>query len=306
MYKLGSVPGISANISELADFLEIKCLFSDEQSYSISSARSALAISSDEYRNEGIESEDDAILRRLEDTLQEIEERIRRSNNKYPFSTERNQIRLNRLSSAFDYVYLYLLLATRINMGTERITNEIDGALLFEELSSHVAKSYFGKNSNSIIFGTSTRDARSFREKIQYLLNSLNEGGTFKEPIGSTGKQNDGKLDIVVWKPFKDNRGSKLIGLGQCKTGTSWYGMLGQLQPSAFFGSYTTCSPYHDPIRLFFVAESCTERWEETARIAGILFDRCRFMDYLPGNLPEDLLGKVQTWVNSMITKYKN
>lgn len=306
MYKLGSVPGISANISELADFLEIKCLFSDERLYSISSARSALSIEADEYRNEGIESEDDLILRRLEDTLQEIEERIRRSNNRYPFTTKRNQIRLNGLDSAFDYVYLYLLLATRINMGTERMVGEVDGTLLFEELSSYVAKSYFGKNSKSIVFGTSARETGTFKDKILFLLSSLNEGGGFKEPIGSTGKQNDGKLDIVVWKPFRDNRGSKLIGLGQCKTGTSWNGALGQLQPSAFFGSYTTCCPYHDPVRLFFIAESCTERWEETARIAGILFDRCRFMDYLPENLPEELLTKVKTWVDSMITKYIN
>lgn len=304
MYKLGTVPSVSANISELADFLEIKCLFSDEALYSINSARSALSIESDECKNNGIESEDDSILRKLEDTLNEIENRAKRSNNKYPFTTERYRIRLKPDKDLFDFVYIYLLLATRINMGTERILNDIDGALLFEELSENVAKSYFGNNSKSIVFGTSAREAKTFKNKIQDLLRLLNEGGCFKEPEGSSGKQNDGKLDVIVWKPFIDNRGGKLIGLGQCKTGTSWRGTLGQLQPSVFFGSYTTCQPYHDPIRLFFITESCTDSWEETARTAGILFDRCRFMDYFSGNISDSLYEKIQSWVNSAIEKY--
>lgn len=306
MYKLGTVPSASANISELADFLEVQCLFSDEALYSISSARSVLSIESDECKNNGIESEDDYILRKLEDTLNEIENRSRRSNNKYPFTTEGYTIKLKPEKDLFYFVYTYLLLATRINMGTERILNGIDGALLFEELSENVAKSYFGNNSKSIVFGTSAREAQTFRYKIQHLLKTLNEGGCFKVPEGSSGKQNDGKLDVIVWKPFIDGRGGKLIGLGQCKTGTSWRGTLGQLQPSVFFGSYTTCRPFHEPIRLFFIAESCTDSWEEIARTAGILFDRCRFMDYFSGDIPDSLLENIQVWVNSAIDKYNN
>lgn len=38
-YKLGTLPSKGANVSELADFLEVKCLLSTEKSYSITSAK---------------------------------------------------------------------------------------------------------------------------------------------------------------------------------------------------------------------------------------------------------------------------
>lgn len=304
MYKLGTPPSISGNISELADFIEAQCLFSDEGIYSLTSAKSALSIESDELNHEGIDSEDDRILRKLEDVLVEIRERSVRTRNKYPFQIEHSAIKLNRENKLVYYIYSYLLLATRSSMqGNKRIAAEIDGALLFEELSEIVAKSYFGENTDSLIFGTSVVTENSFRDKIDTLLRALGEGGTFKNPVGSTGKQNDGKLDIVVWKPFRDNRGSQLIGFGQCKTGTSWRNSIGQLYPSAFLGSYTTCSTYHDPVRLFFVAESCMESWEETARVAGILFDRCRCMKCLPDEIPAELFDRVKKWVDVKIVK---
>ncbi len=302
MYKLGTPPSISGNISELADFLEAQCLFSDEGIYSLASARSTLSIESDECNHEGIDSDDDRILRKLEDALIEIRERRNRTQNKYPFTIDHSVVKLNIDDGLIYYIYSYLLLATRSSMqGKKRYAAGIDGTLLFEELSEIVAKSYFGDNTKSLIFGTSTTTETSFNEKVQTLLNSLGEGGVFKNPIGSTGRQNDGKLDIVVWKPFQDNRGGQLIGLGQCKTGTSWRNSIGQLQPSAFFGSYTTCSPYHDPVRLFFVAESCLESWEETVRIAGILFDRCRCMRCFPEDISTDLFERIKIWVDKKI-----
>ena len=302
MYKLGTPPSISGNISELADFLEAQCLFSDEGIYSLASARSTLSIESDEFNHEGIDSEDDRTLRKLEDVLVEIRERRTRAQNKYPFEIDHSTVKLNIENELIYYIYSYLLLATRSSMqGSKRIAAGIDGTLLFEELSEIVAKSYFGENTYSLIFGTSAATENSFKEKIERLLSDLGEGGIFRNPIGSTGKQNDGKLDIVVWKPFLDNRGSQLIGFGQCKTGTSWRNSIGQLHPSAFLGSYTTCSTYHDPVRLFFVAESCMESWEETARIAGILFDRCRCMKCFPDRIPVELLDKIKIWVDAKI-----
>lgn len=136
------------------------------------------------------------------------------------------------------------------------------------------------------------------------MLDALNEGGSFKEPEGSTGRQNDGKLDVIVWKPFSDNRGSKLIGMGQCKTGSSWENMVTQLQPSVFFGSYCSMTPYVEPVRLFFVTASCKEKWEELSRSGGIFFDRCRIMDYLPESLDKDLFTRITNWLSEIINSY--
>ncbi len=296
------VPGATSNISDIADFLEAKCILSEEKSYSINSARSVMSIESDELNSDGINDDDSRLLDRLEEALSEIEQRNARCNNKYPFLVEYNKVMVKQNAVRLYYdVYVYMLFATMWNMGRKRIMGGIDGALLFEELSEKIAKSYFGANAKSLIFGTGAQERDTFRHKIESLLEALNEGGSFKEPEGSTGRQNDGKLDVVVWKPFSDNRGNKLIGMGQCKTGTSWEDMVTQLQPSAFFGSYCSMIPYVDPIRMFFVAASCREKWEELSRKGGLFFDRCRIMDYLPDSMDESLLNRIQRWFAEII-----
>lgn len=296
------IPSVTSNISELADFLEAKCVLSEENYYSINSARSVMSIESDELNAEGIEDDDSRLLDRLEDALNEIESRNTRCNNKYPFFVEHNKIvTKNEIPPFYFSIYVYMLFATIWNMGSKRVMNGIDGALLFEELSEKIAKSYFGNNSQSLIFGTGAKERETFRNKVETLLRALNEGGSFKEPEGSTGRQNDGKLDVVVWKPFSDGRGNKLIGMGQCKTGSSWEDKVTQLLPSAFFGSYCSMIPYVEPVRMFFVAASCKEKWEELSRNGGLFFDRCRIMDYLPEDIDEHLLNRIQIWLSEII-----
>lgn len=305
--SLLKIPSVTSNISELADFLEAKCILSGENFYSINSARSAMAIESDEINAEGVDDDDSRLLNRLEEALNEIESRNARCNNKYPFGVNYNKVVIkNDLPTLYYNIYVYMLFATIWNMGRKRIMDGIDGALLFEELSEKIAKSYFGNNTESLIFGTGALEKETFREKINNLLRALNEGGFFKEPEGSTGRQNDGKLDIVVWKPFSDGRSNKLIGMGQCKTGSSWDGMVTQLQPSAFFGSYCSMIPYVEPIRMFFVAASCKEKWEELSRNAGLFFDRCRIMDYLPDSIDDQLFNRIQSWLSKIIDAYIN
>ncbi len=305
MYKLGTTPlSKQPSKTELADFLEVKCLFSEAKMYSINSAKSAIGMSSDEELIAGAESEEDRILTKLEDALSEINNRIRRCGKNYPFFVDHNTIRMHHESDVIKQIYTYLLLATRANMTNDKIQSGVDGTLLFEELSEIIAKKYFGENARTLIFGTSKSDTGAFKAKIEDLLKGLNESGSFKDPEGSLGKQKDGKLDIVVWKPFSDERQAKLIGFGQCKTGTSWQSTITQLQPSTFMSCYTTCTLYTDPVRLFFIADSCLEGWEEYARNAGILFDRCRLMDFLPKTVETTLFERIIRWTNDIIIKY--
>ena len=72
MYKLGTIPSINDDISEIADFLEIKCLFSEERLFSIESAKSVLSIESDELYFEGIEDDDDRTYNRLMEAFAEL------------------------------------------------------------------------------------------------------------------------------------------------------------------------------------------------------------------------------------------
>ena len=145
------------------------------------------------------------------------------------------------------------------------------------------------------MFGTAV--SGTFRNKIDKLIENLHLDFQFKSPFGSTGRQKDGKLDIVAWIPFADRKDGQLIAFGQCKTGDNWENKLTELDPISFFKSYCTGSPYADVIRLFFVAESFgIYKWEERCNSGGILFDRTRIMEYLPSQIDSELLERIKKW----------
>ena len=307
MYKLGNIPSIKDEISEIADFIEIKCFFSEEGYFSLESAKSALSIESDELYFEGIDDDDDRTYHRLMEVFAELKQRKKDCNNLYPFIIDNSLVSINNeCNKQITEIYKYLLFATRANMRDDRHFGEgKDAALIFEVLSQYICESYFGNRSVSMVFGTAT--GMVFKDKVKELIEKLNYKSEVKEPVGSNGKRKDGKLDVIVWNPFKDKRDSMLIGMAQCKTGTHWDETLTQLQPSNFFRNYMYYSPIADPVRLFFITESVAinEEWEERARDAGILFDRQRIMSFLPQNIDNHLMQDIIEW-NSYITQVYN
>lgn len=304
MYKLGSIPSIKDDISEIADFIEIKCLFNVEKAFSIESAKSVLSVASDELNFDGIEDDDDRTYDRLLEVFAELAQRKYDCNNLYPFIIKNDLLSVNEeCSQQVTEIYKYLLLATRAHMNKDRLFGQgKDATLLFEKLSKIICESYFGHKSNAIVFGTAAGAA--FKGKVKDLISRLNYKSEVKEPEGSNHRQKDAKLDVVVWNPFKDKRDSMLIGMAQCKTGTSWEDQLPQLQPSNFFKNYMYYQPIVDPIRLFFITESVAinEQWEERARTAGILFDRRRIMSLLSQDMDSQILNDITEW-NTHITQ---
>ena len=106
----------------------------------------------------------------------------------------------------------------------------------------------------------------------------------------------------MVWKPFSDKNPGKLIGFGQCKTGTHWKKELTILQPDSFCKKWFQEQPTVNPLRLFFISESILRnKWYEHSTDGGILFDRCRIMDYLPINEPLPFLPKIKKWNTAII-----
>ena len=107
----------------------------------------------------------------------------------YPFAVDRDLLRLKKSKAKVksDWLYPFLLSATRLNMGQDRSHGKIDGTLLFERFSLDVAKSYWCGGAKrgrvaGMLFGTS-RDgssrAESFSDAVNQLCKSLGEGGEF-------------------------------------------------------------------------------------------------------------------------------
>ena len=293
-YKIPNTPTARASSYEFADYLELLCFLTND-GVSITNAHRQINYVSDEIKNDDYD-EDDRLYDLLQDALKEIDRRANACRGRYPFLTNNNSIIPNpECEGSFKLIYKYLLLATRLNMIKHKFTDSINGTLVFEILSAYVAKEYFGANAESVVFGTGS--AGGFRDKINELTSMLGEGGMYKEPEDGTNDEKDGGLDIVVWKPFSDKRKGKIIGFGQCKTGTEWREEVGRLSPKDFCSIYFDRQPYVEPVKMFFVCETFKNNYEKISRKAGIIFDRCRIMDFLP-ELPDALLTDIQHWVD--------
>ena len=299
MFKWPTTPSVRAPIHELADFTELKC-WNDRGTSATALSRLLGRQDENEY-SDGVPEEEE-LDRRVEQAYMEIERRHEMCGDDYPFAIGEHGSTIRVIQDSRNprhAIYKYLLLATRLNMRDDRIHAGIDGTLLFEELSADVAREYFGPRAKSLVFGTSAGSS-GFEEKVNDLCHQLKEGGGFIGRDIEDTDAKDGKLDVVVWSPFKDGLPGKLIGFGQCKTGTYWEDSVTQIQPSAFRDKWLSSALFVPPVRMFFIAEdlASSPKRRGVAIDAGLLFDRCRIVDFCDG-VDLDVMTKIQEWTEA-------
>lgn len=304
MFKLPALPTPRADVHELADFAEILALTNGQ-----TSAREIVAYLGrldDNSDNVGCDDDDDENADELDEVMNEIERRQAACAGGYPFRLEMEGTVLRYDTSICEQepiravAYLYLLLCTRLNMTENRTHNGIDGSLLMEELASNVLRTYLGGDkAQAIAFGTS--QAGNFKNRVDELCEYLGEGIGFRSVDAGTTKAKDGKLDTVAWIPFADDLPGKLILFGQCKTGTNWQEDVSQLQPIDFCKKWMKEMPVVDPVRAFCVAEAVDRsHWNSTAISAGILFDRCRLVEFAD-EVDADIASRLSNWAEAAL-----
>jgi len=287
MFKLPNFPSPSASEDELADFAEVLAWRNGiASSTSISRYLSVIADNIDFEGDiyQGCEDQEDKDMEYLESVCHLLEDRRRTCGNAYPFelihsgSTLRlidEDNNLNRI------LYLYLLVATRLNMKKDNSIGGIDGALLMEEICSISVGEYLGsKRARTIVFGTAS--SGSFKERVNRLIRDMEEPCSFQNVDGENAivRARDDGVDIVGWIPFNDRRSSKLSMFVQVKTGTSWRDRLYECQPEAFMTKWMTKGFVVNPVRAFCVAEALSENsnWNGISCDVGVFFDRCRIV----------------------------
>lgn len=299
MFKWPEHPSPRAPKHELADYAELICL-RDNTTSATALSRLLTRLDENDY-SDGVPEEEEIDIK-IEEVYGEVEKRREVCGDGYPFTVgeQGNTLRItDDQYNAKHIVYRYLLLATRLNMNSNNSHAGIDGALLFEKLSAEVAREYFGDRAKSIVFGTAS-DSPKFEEKVNQLCHQLGEGVGFANRDWDDAHIRDGKLDIVTWKPFSDERDGQLIGFGQCKTGTNYKDSLTQLQPDAFCNKWLSRSPAVSPVRMFFLAEALdlSQNWRNMSIDAGLLFDRCRIIDFC-SEVNSDVLDEISIWTES-------
>jgi hypothetical protein len=301
-FKLPNRPSPRSSASELADFAELLALLQGRCS-ATEIQRYLSRIDENEF-NVGIE-DDDVINEGLSDAMMtEIGYRITACSDGYPFITDRTGsilIRRDDAHSTKALIYRYLLLATRLNMSTEKLQAGIDGTQIMEELGSAVLGNYLGNRAEVEVFGTARQGG--FAQKIGDLCASLSEGGRFRNIDTGILSANDDGLDVVGWIPFSDNLPAKLSVFGQCKTGTSWHDHLYRLNPKAFITRWMSGTVIVDPVKAYFIAESADRaQWNGVCVYGGILFDRCRIVDF-SDSVEVDLIQQIQSWTDAAFQK---
>ena len=112
----------------------------------------------------------------------------------------------------------------------------------------------------------------------------------------------DRKLDVAVWRRFADNREGGLVGFAQCKTGTHWRDYLTELRPESFCRMFMASPLILDPLRIFMVpCRISRDRWEEDSSRGGLLFDRCRIVQF-GDTLSGPVATQCQTWLEAALS----
>jgi len=297
VFKLPNPPSPQADTHELADFAELLCWARGR-----TSAREIVAYLGrvdDNDNNIGCHDDDDENADALDEVMNEIERRADACGTGYPFKLGLKVTVLFLEDAAENatrsLTYLYLLLSTRLNMKDNRVHAEVDGANLLESLSAHVLKNYLGgTKAKSLVFGTC--QPGTFEEKVNTLCRDLGEGSGFRNLDDTSTHAKDDKLDTVAWIPFSDRLPGQLIIFGQCKTGSNWRDSITQLQPENFIKRWMQKPILVNPIRPFFVSEAADRaKWKGDSLSAGILFDRCRLVDFCDG-IPYSTEADIRRW----------
>lgn len=290
MFKIGQAPMHTEDPIHHADYVEIECLRQSDRSYSGGDLGAVFSRLNDDLpENRRIDDLDteNAVREAFEELADRIEHSGRRRH-RYPFKVRAGAdlLAFTKQNPSYD-LYLFLLVATRLNMGEDRVHAKIDGAELFERVCCEVAKNYWGKDAQGLVFGTARRvdgrEVAGFEAAVDDLCEQTGESAGFANNYGDAITAQDGKLDVVVWKPFSDKRHGQLMGFGQCKTGTNWASGLFSLRPDGFCKKWVRPMPVVDPVRLFFITARVKQsKWHEVGVDGGIVFDRCRILDYAP------------------------
>lgn len=295
MFKWPGTPSPQASKHELADYAELVC-WQDSHTSATALSKHLGRLEDNDY-SDGVPEEEvtDEVVGAA---YMEIEQRHKVCGGGYPFLIDKrgHALRLNQdVENHKHVIYKYLLLATRLNMQNNRIHAGIDGTLLFERLAAETARRYFGDRAKSTVFGTAATTT-IFQDKINALCKDIVEGDGYVNRSNTSSNPKDDGLDIVVWKPFVDKLPGKLIGFGQCKTGTSYRDELKQLRPDSFCDKWLQSPLRPTPVRMFFVAEALSRScWPNISYDAGLVFDRCRIVDFCD-YISMNILEEAQTW----------
>ncbi len=237
-----------------------------------------------------------------ESVFYEIQDRANAAGPGYPFIVTEQSIRHQQPTEdcVWTYEFLLLLSVFGVDAGkSSRTRPERD----FEDISIAATEQFFGCNQHdgSYLFAFPRRTGpRGFTAAVDALCRTIGEGG------GASGlpvarDQKDGRLDVVVWHGFPDDKPGRMIAFGQCAAGKDWKSKVGDLPDTGKWCQvWMTSPPAEDPVRMLFVPHRLNRgEWTTQAIFAGIVFERCRISYFAPC-VPSAVATRVKRWMTKV------
>jgi hypothetical protein len=274
------IPDIE-NISALTDWVELNML---RGSGTLSFARLRALLAETEHEPETIE----VAINFLSD---EVKRRKRASGPNYPFELTEFGIKLGEGSSVEIYKFLLLLSVCNADLTPTFLSG---GTKALDELMTLALKEYFGGRTEVLNFGwppVADRPAK-FTEALNWLAANVHLA---RGVAVDSEHLKDGGVDLVVWKPFPDDRETFLFALVQCTIQKDWLPKSKDIIVEVWSRRIDSGRTAMNVLAIPHAVPPDFERWDEVRGIINILFERFRILACL-AEVPAALIESVTNW----------
>lgn len=279
------------DIHHWADFLEIICLFSNDNLVSQSDFIDRLTPLRDLEDNEEFKEKSNSKRNELnsqlaEDVFSLICYREAVFKDSYPFSLSEDSKTISRIVNIKNArkIYLSLLFSSSLSIFSD-YTNKLTSS--FERLSLEVLKKFLPKNGKALLFGSSNIESLTegkvknehLWKKLTKLADNLKENVIIVKEEFSERNTGDGGLDLYAWIDLGDDNRHFPIYFCQCACTPNWI----EKQHSSKYDSWDgLISLAIYPVNIIFIPYSIRKAngmWHEGHNIKkSVMVDRQRIL----------------------------
>jgi len=290
-----------------ADYLEILCLVSVDQSLSKGDILDRVRTTTDDLSGGGsndIEENDledgedadhlapaqinDKWVARVNDWFKHLSYRSYAFSDAYPFtlSISEDVLEVKKSFTIEEKLYIFLLLCANLRYcrsSTSILTRT------FERLSADALRSCLADTAEVHVFGTSETGVGhytgNFWKKITDLAQDLGEKLCVKEDDLPKPNYGDGGLDVVAWVPTGDSNAHRIVVFGQCACTEEWESKQYTATDTKWRQTMTLSAGVSTIVFIPHSLRQADGSWHDKTNIATIMMDRLRFMYLLKDKL---------------------
>ena len=288
--NLNRIPNgpVEKELFRWADYVELLCLsnpdgvVSDAEVYAM--IRHGNDLQADTEQENSRAHTSDRWESRLNDYYRILSYRREFFDAAYPFELSgSNTLTRKALLTEKQYLYIFLLFASNLSYHRENQKILTD---TFELVSLEAIKKIMPMQSEVHLFGTSRTDSRYAGDvytRICRLGEDLRAQVLCNESHFSGNTAGDGGLDIVGWKPFKDQAPGMPVVLSQCACSKDmWKSKQSSIHHTKWDNRLLWTTPFSPVMCVPFSFRKATGLWENSDDIEKtLLIDRDRIINLL-------------------------